>query len=74
MLALTTNQICSFERNMATGSNVVAFVRQQLAQFGVRDLSEEELEVYASGAFSGWSGELKVGVSPSLQFDSSSSP
>lgn len=53
MLALTTNQICSFERNMATGSNVVAFVRQQLAQFGVRDLSEEELEVYASGAFSG---------------------
>ena len=53
MLVLTANQICSFERKMATDGDVVAFVRQQLAQFGVRGLSEEELEEYASGTYSG---------------------
>lgn len=53
VLVLTANQICSFERKMATDGDVVAFVRQQLAQFGVRGLSEEELEEYASGTYSG---------------------
>lgn len=49
MLTVAANQICAFERNMATEGDVVAFVRQQLAQFGVRGLSEAELEDYASG-------------------------
>ena len=52
VFALVANQICPFERNMATDGDVVAFVRQQLAQFGVRGLSEAELEDYASGTCS----------------------
>lgn len=45
---------------MAMDGDVVAFVRQQLAQFGVHGLSEEELKEYASGAYSGLWGELTL--------------
>lgn len=45
---------------MATDSDVLAFVRQQLAQFGVHGLSEEELKEYASGAYSGLWGEVTL--------------